>query len=418
MALRRDVIRFRRSRKRPRSWNRSRAGWPCGRAAYILAPALLAAVCLAFWLNRPSRPVEPLPTAAPGTTAAPAPGRPDGAPDGVVIEATAAPTQPVLGGEDLPGGPVTRVDSREALIRLFWQMIDSGQETARLEALTLSDAEVAETIDKFSNYFDAYAVDADGPGLTVAFKTGVKVLSAIRQGREEALDEGEKAIARRAREIVDSLVFPGMTDAEKELAIHDYIVDHCAYLTYVRGYDTNSARGFFENGLCQCAGYVDTFRLLARLAGLEVEMIGGPTTRDLPSSKGHAWNLIRLDGLWYVVDVTWDDMVGTGNTLEHTFFNLPCTVFGGSRSWDDACCPAGTYAATVDDKYYYSRPGFAARTTAEAVELAQRQIAADGKAYIYFPGGGDASAVGAALGCRAEELSQDLTIDLYTFTPR
>ena len=417
MGLRRDVIRFRRSRKRPRGWNNPR-GVLLARAARFAVPALaLAAVCVAVLLLRIPRPATPTPGPTPGPTAEPAPGRPDGAPDGVVIEATEEPARVVIGDGDETS--VTRVGSREELIRLFWQMIDGGEETARLEALSLPDGVLAEAMDKFSNYFEAYSVSPDGLGFTVALKTGVKLLSAIRQGREDALDDAERSMARKAREIVGGLVFEGMTDVEKELAIHDYVADHCVYLLDADSGLTNSARGFFEGGRCQCAGYVDAFRLLAGLAGLEVEMIGGPTTRDRPGSKGHAWNLVRLDGVWYAVDVTWDDGDDSGGALEHTFFNLPCSAFGSSRSWDESCCPGGVYAASVDDKYYYNRPGFAARSEGEALDLARRQVEADGRAYVWFRNGGDGGAVAAALGgYRAEELSQDLEIDLYKFYPQ
>ena len=431
MALRRDVIRFRRSRKRWNSWDGARGRLLPGLAARFVVPAavLLAALALVIWLagrgGHPAQPqATPTPSAAPSPSASPTaalvPGRPEAT--GMIVPATAAPTQPVVDmGEFPPAEPVRSVSSREELIRLYWWMIFSGTDTARLDELSLPESDIAEVTDKFSNYFEAYACDAAGePEVTVVFKTGVRVLAAMQQDRTGALRAEEQVMALQARDIVKGLVFEGMTDVEKELAIHDYIIEHCAYLAREQGFDTGSARGFFESGLCQCVGYADTFRLLARLAGLEVEMIGGPTTRDLAGSKGHAWNLIRLDGLWYVVDLTWDDMAGE-NTLEHTFFNLPCTAFGATRSWDQSCTPSGTYASAVDGKYYYSRPGFAAGSAAEALELAARQADADGQAYVYFLNGDESEAVAAGLsargngGYRARELSEDLNIDLYKF---
>ena len=40
------------------------------------------------------------------------------------------------------------------------------------------------------------------------------------------------------------------------------------------------------------------------------------------SSEDHIWNAVKIDGVWYNLDLTWDDPVtddGT-NVIEHNFF--------------------------------------------------------------------------------------------------
>ena len=330
--------------------------------------------------------------------------------------ATAAPT-----AVPTAAPPSLTLDSRDALIDLYWWMIRENRDVAQLDAVALSADTVAEVTDKFSNYFDAYGYHSGANRIEVAFKPGLRVLHALELGRYTDLTEEEKQIADQALRIVSALIQPNMTDLEKELAIHDYIADNCVYLDETRDARASDARGFFLAGACQCSGYVDAFRLLGRLAGLEVEMIGGPTTRDTAGSKGHAWNLVRLDGLWYVVDVTWDDLEGG---VTRAYFNLPASALADSRNWDQSCCPAGAYAQALDDNYFYYNDAFLARTVAEGVENAVRQIDGDGSAVLLFPETDLARDVAAALAThygtrgRCEALSDDLNFGLYNYQLR
>ena len=310
--------------------------------------------------------------------------------------------------------PYTRVETRAQLIELFWWMIETGANDVWLEKIDLSEDVVAEVSDKFSNYFDRYRFDAKTSEIIVAFKPGLAALLAIQQGSVERLSGNVRNLAIQAQAAVDKLVRPGMSDVEKELAIHDFIDEHCVYQQGKDDSHTADALGFYLYGRCQCAGYVDIFRLLGRLAGLEIEMVGGPTTRDTADSKGHAWNLIRLDGLWYVVDCTWDD----GPVIEHTFFNLPPSAFGSSRSWDQTVCPKGEYAAVVDDHYYYANAKYMAANSDQVVTVAASQLDAGDSAYVYYTGAGSPGPAGSALAARygtlrAEVLSEDLTLKLY-----
>jgi len=52
------------------------------------------------------------------------------------------------------------------------------------------------------------------------------------------------------------------------------------------------------NGKSVCAGYADAFRLVALMAGLK---------SAYASSGTHAWNLVKVGGKWYNVDLCWDD---------------------------------------------------------------------------------------------------------------
>jgi transglutaminase/protease-like cytokinesis protein 3 len=47
----------------------------------------------------------------------------------------------------------------------------------------------------------------------------------------------------------------------------------------------------------------------------------------------HAWNTVRLDGVWYYIDVTWDDPVpDRGNSVHwYKYYLTTDSTFGGDH---------------------------------------------------------------------------------------
>ncbi len=86
------------------------------------------------------------------------------------------------------------------------------------------------------------------------------------------------------------------SDAYKAKWARDYLVQHMQYdQRYHTAYDA------FRQGRGNCMAYAYAYvRLLQEL--------------DVPciyvSGNDHAWNMVELDGKWYSVDVTWDDVQG------------------------------------------------------------------------------------------------------------
>ncbi len=88
-----------------------------------------------------------------------------------------------------------------------------------------------------------------------------------------------------------------MTDEQKYLFLHDYLVTHCYYdksLTRHNAYDA------LVDGTAVCQGYSEAYACLAKLAGLSAPVVSS-------EAQDHAWNLVTLDGERYYVDCTWDD---------------------------------------------------------------------------------------------------------------
>ena len=115
-----------------------------------------------------------------------------------------------------------------------------------------------------------------------------------------------------------------MTQAEKALAVHDYIVLNCQYNWYIATTSDNpydktkysenvfNAYGALVDKNAVCQGYAEAFNLIMKKLNCPAYMV---------TSTGHAWSMIQLDGQWYNVDATWDDPVpDKAGYCSHNFF--------------------------------------------------------------------------------------------------
>lgn len=106
------------------------------------------------------------------------------------------------------------------------------------------------------------------------------------------------------------------TDYEKLEYIHDRIVDNTVYTDNGERYNYE-ADGPLVYGKAVCEGYSKAFMYLAQSVGIECVCVIGTA-----NGEEHMWNLVKLYGEWYNVDVTWDDPIRSdgANVLRHNYF--------------------------------------------------------------------------------------------------
>ncbi|RLB45590.1 MAG: hypothetical protein DRJ42_29610 [Deltaproteobacteria bacterium] len=125
---------------------------------------------------------------------------------------------------------------------------------------------------------------------------------------------------------------------QRAKAVHDYVADRVAYdapsLAAGR-YPPQDAETVFQQRIGVCAGYARLVRAIGRAAGLEVVYVVGDARvgdQTEPTGEGHAWNAMRLDDQWYLMDATWaaGSVNGTVFTKRYSSdgFLAPPNVFG------------------------------------------------------------------------------------------
>ncbi len=116
-----------------------------------------------------------------------------------------------------------------------------------------------------------------------------------------------------AEMVADSalIMTPGLSELEKAVRITDYIVTGMEYayeddgVTPVSAIWAHNIVGFAQYGYGVCETYAKTFMYLCSLNGIECIMGTG-----LADGESHAWNYVRIDGVWYGADITWTDTAG------------------------------------------------------------------------------------------------------------
>jgi hypothetical protein len=120
------------------------------------------------------------------------------------------------------------------------------------------------------------------------------------------------------------LTKPARNPREKARAIFRWITDRVAYDAegfFSGRYGDNRAEAVLRNRKAVCEGFANLFELLCRHAGVEAVKIRGSAkgVGYVPGTKGrggpHAWNAVRLDGTWQLVDATW----GAGGLTDKRF---------------------------------------------------------------------------------------------------
>lgn len=116
----------------------------------------------------------------------------------------------------------------------------------------------------------------------------------------------------------------GLSEFERELAVHDYIVNNTEYdvesVEFVDSFtDASTSYGVLVNRKALCSGYSFATKLLLNRIGVSCSVIKG-----ISKGTGHMWNIVRIDGLWYHLDVTWDDPVSitAEPVCSYDYFNL------------------------------------------------------------------------------------------------
>lgn len=120
---------------------------------------------------------------------------------------------------------------------------------------------------------------------------------------------------------------------KKIMTIHDYIIDNIEYDSTYEALGTYSLYGAFIGKTCVCEGYAKSLKYLANSINIECEIMQGTATNSTGKTESHAWNCIKLDGNWYLMDTTWDDPIIVGNGYKVNVFKYKYFL-KGSQSFE------------------------------------------------------------------------------------
>ncbi len=212
-----------------------------------------------------------------------------------------------------------------------YQREGSGQWSALISNTTSA------TLNISMNYTGSYqfrVVATDSSGATAEKILSCNVVSAESQSEQQIIAQ-----------ILSQIITSGMDDFDKARAIHDWLVCNTEYDTAGLASGNIPQTSYTTYGLLTthkavCDGYAKAFVAMANQAGLSAVRVTGIGYNGSSSGESHAWNQVRISGVWYNVDVTWDDPIMSNNVnnsnLRYTYFLIPDSVMYQDHTPDSA----------------------------------------------------------------------------------
>lgn len=203
--------------------------------------------------------------------------------------------------------------SFDDLINIFYTIINSGQESFKFHCpdeyetciddvkMLIDDEVLLSHVNDFVHPYNSFKK------LTIdCYSNGFVELMVKRGYKQEEIDR----INVEVDKIFNTIIKPGSSDIEKIRTIHDYIINNTKYDSdrverEIYKYKSDIAYGPLFEGFGICGGYTETMQLFLEKLGIKNYRV---------SSEDHVWNAVYLDGVWYHLDLTWDDPIMDDNS--------------------------------------------------------------------------------------------------------
>ena len=133
----------------------------------------------------------------------------------------------------------------------------------------------------------------------------------------------------------------------KALWLHDWLLEQ---LEYDKTLKWSSAESALTRGLGTCQSYESAYAKLLPAAGIE-------NSETRATYDGHTWNAMKLDGLWYQTDCTWDDSSDNWYSFDqrHLYFGLTDELMAIAHPGHSKIYTTDTYktrSTSLADNYF------------------------------------------------------------------
>lgn len=168
-------------------------------------------------------------------------------------------------------------------------------------------------------------------------KPTTKISDAYKSGDNTELTDKEKETLDMAEKALKEMkIKDDMSEYEKEKAVYDWMTSSLQQdrgaLTVIPATqeDCDSPYGVLKYHNAVCVGYATTFRMFMQMLGMECKVVHN-------NERYHSWDIVKLDGDWYITDIFSD--AGTGN---YAHFNMTDAMWGQEQTWDHDYFPTAT----------------------------------------------------------------------------
>jgi len=181
-------------------------------------------------------------------------------------------------------------------------------------------------------------------GEAIALKYGLQYDNGVRR----VIGKDIATVSEKVDWIVSNYITSGMSERKKARLLHDWLIYNA---DYDYSYSNSTAAGVLLEGTGVCNSYSLAYQQLLNKAGIENTLLVGTESMD------HIWNLVKIDGQWYHVDVTWDDSY-RGTTAK--YFLVTDKKISSDHYWDSPVHADANQVGFVEwngNIYYYGENG-------------------------------------------------------------
>lgn len=223
---------------------------------------------------------------------------------------------------------------------------------------------------KGNNSSIQYGARENGSGYDVYVRLS-RPYANYRSEMAEFNDAVEKFLAGINTNAKDNEIAREIHDKLDDLVTYDYPVaennDSNNYAHSAFGALVRNSSGQANTAVCD--GYSLAYEYLLQQCGIEATVMLGKAGNNTESAGGHAWNLVKLNGSWYEVDSTWDDLGSIKHSID------VAKIDDTSKSYYYEALEDATYSTSIghylynvttsditnynpgDRYYYYSKDG-------------------------------------------------------------
>ena len=175
-----------------------------------------------------------------------------------------------------------------------------------------------------NKYSYSYEMKSDENGIVKLTKLTLDL--SLTKPKEEILSDLAKLTAA-----TKDFSVKGKTAADKVAYINNYLSTRIEYDLDAK--NRSSVIGALVDRKCVCEGYARAFAYLCRKAGIDAVNIPGYGKTE-EKTEGHMWNGVSIDGVFYAVDVTWND-----TTKKNTYLLVGSTTLCGKSTFGESHTP-------------------------------------------------------------------------------
>ena len=194
----------------------------------------------------------------------------------------------------------------------------------------------------------------------------------IKEHRQ-AMESRVKKLARQAADL---------DEKGKELFIHDFIVENVKYDKLKKEY-SHEIIGALGNGVAVCEGIAKAVKILCDELNIWCIIALSENNPDKGIKYRHAWNVIRIGGQYYHLDVTFDNTLSKDGTVRYDYVNL-----SDKQIFRDHEPVIWKVPACSDNDHFYYKEKKISWTTLDEVQNRTKQAVKKGKVLLFHWRGG------------------------------